>query len=107
MIYKLIIFDVFLVIALLVLVLILVKKSRKNRYSQEVKDLEKRLNDAIEENKEDLDKSEDIKYVGSPKNRKYHLSDCRFVELLKEKEIGTLEEFKKKKYSPCGTCLKK
>jgi low affinity Fe/Cu permease len=103
MIEKILIFDIILVVLLLVLVLILVKNRKSRRYSSDVKELERKLNEVVKENQE----SNEEEYVGSPQNKKYHKKDCRFVELLKEKELGTLEEFKKKKYAPCGTCLKK
>ena len=106
MIERILIIDVVLAFLLLVLALILVRSRNSRRYSSDVKELERRLNEAVEENQELRELNED-EYVGSPNNKKYHKKDCRFVELLKEKEFGTLEEFKKKKYSPCGTCLKK
>ena len=103
MIEKILIVDIVLAVLLLILVLILVKNRKSRRYSNDVKELERKLNEVVKENQE----ANEEEYVGSPQNKKYHKKDCRFVDLLKEKEFGTLEEFKKKKYTPCGTCLKK
>jgi flagellar biosynthesis/type III secretory pathway M-ring protein FliF/YscJ len=110
MIYKLIMIDVVLAIVLLILVLILIRRTERNQYSREVRELERRLNEAAkeEEDSDDEDKTEEeTGYVGSSNSKKYHLTSCRFVKLMKDKEVDTLEGFKKRKYSPCDMCLKK
>ena len=51
-----------------------------------------------------------LKYVGSIETKKYHKSNCRFSKLIKAKyRLESNEEsfFKKKKFKPCKTCIKK
>lgn len=106
MIEGIIIFDAILVVVLLILVLVLVGRNKRTKKQPDsVEELERRLNEVISDNQECEEKAFD--YVASSQNRKYHKIDCKFVELINEKEYGSLEDFKKKKYVPCKVCLKK
>jgi len=51
-----------------------------------------------------------LKYIGSIETKKYHKSNCRFSKLIKPQyKLESNEEsfFKKKKFKPCKTCIKK
>lgn len=46
-------------------------------------------------------------YIGSNKNKTYHLSTCRFSKLIKSEyreESNDINYFKKRKYKACKTC---
>jgi hypothetical protein len=105
MLKELIILDIALIISVLVLIFVFLKKKKKQVESKEIKALEKKLTDAIRVEK--MPRIEDEKFIGSNLSKKYHQTDCRFAKNIKDKEFGSIAEFKKKKYSPCGICLKK
>jgi hypothetical protein len=47
------------------------------------------------------------KYVGSSERARYHLYDCKFVDLIEEKhklESAERELFEQKKFKPCKNC---
>ena len=104
MLQELILVDIFLVLCVIVLTLILIQK-RKNQRIRQVRAIEEKLANAI--HVERIPRMEEDQLVASPSSKKYHSQDCRLAANIKDKEFATLEEFKKKKYPPCGICMKK
>ncbi len=104
MIQALILIDIFLVLSVIVLTLILIQK-RKNSRVKQIRAIEDKLASAIHVEK--IPRMEEDQLVASASSKKYHLAECRLAANIKNKEFGTKEEFKKKKYSPCGICMKK
>jgi len=105
MLKEVIILDVVLIVSVLVLLLVLLKKKKKEAFSKEIKELEQKLTNAIKVEK--IPKFEEEQFIGSASSKKYHKADCRIAQSIKNKEFGSKEEFKNKKYSACGICLKK
>lgn len=100
-------FEIVLILAAVVLVVYLMKKQKKNTQvtdSKEIRELQRKLANAIQVEK--IPSMEEDQFVGSASSKKYHKADCRLAKNIKNKEFGTKDEFKKKKYSACGICLK-
>lgn len=58
----------------------------------------------------DLEAAMGADYIGSIKNRTYHLRGCRLAKLIKPEfklENTNVDFFKKRKFKACKTCLKK
>ncbi len=96
--------SIFILVAILVIIYLVKKQKKVISDSKEIKELQEKLINAIKV--EEIPKTQED-FIGSASSKKYHKADCRLAENIKNKEYGTEEEFKKKKYSPCGICLKK
>lgn len=58
----------------------------------------------------DLEAAMGADYIGSIKNRTYHLKDCRLAKMIKPEfklENTNIDFFKKRKFKACKICLKK
>jgi superoxide dismutase len=105
MLKELLIFELVLVIIFGFAIFYLIKRKKKHQEHKEITELKRKLTNAISVEK--IPKMEEDQFVASPSSKKYHKLDCRLAKNIKNKEFGSVEEFKKKKYSSCGICLKK
>lgn len=109
MLKEIITIETILILGAAIFVFYLIKKQKKNvkvTDSKEIRELQRKLANAIQVEKIPSMEDEE-QFVGSASSKKYHKVDCRLAKNIKNKEFGTKNEFKKKKYSACGICLKK
>jgi hypothetical protein len=79
----------------------------ENREEKEVYEKPFIIDDSIHA---DLEAAMGADYIGSIKNRTYHLSGCRLAKLIKPEfklENTNIDFFKKRKFKACKICLKK